>query len=831
MSFFCLSGMKLLLNIALFFLTYPMAFAQQDKRTLISGKVTEQSTQEPVEYATVSVIMEETGKVITGSLTDSEGEFKIFDIAVGRYTIEVDHISYEKSTLKGITIDGAGHQVSLGTISISPSMLTLEAVTVASDKPVIENKVGKIIYNVSSDITSQGGLAIDVLKKVPQVTVDVDGNVELQGNSNIKFLINGKPSTVFGNSLSDALASIPASQIRTIEAITNPGARYEAQGTGGVINIILEDNKMKGVTGNVNLSAGTRLENGSANLGRKNNNFGLNAFFSGNWRLRSDGSFSNLRETTDTAAGVITSLLQEGTNYFVRNGFRSGAGFEWDISKRDNLTGSVGYNQFNFSSSGLTGQELLMSDLSGNNSFEIFTERNSDSRRKFRSVDWSLDYRRNFGREKHELGILLSSSYGRPGSSYTQTEFYTGEANPYKGSSSDNPGIDNQMELAVDYVLPVNDSLLIETGIKATYQNLTSIADVSVFSPSDNEYTIDPLQSYNLKYLKMIYAGYFTTNFKLLRFLDLKPGLRYEYTFADIKFPNTSVPSYGTLVPSIVVSHDFGGKNSLQLSYGRRIERPDYGELNPFINRSDPYNITTGNIFLEPEIGNNIELSFSTGFKKGGNLRLALTERMNTGEIEDVTVFYPEYTIGDSVYSNVSVTTVQNIGKEYNSGFSTFISYPVTSKFSLRGNLMVFHTYIASNLSAGNLSTGFRTRLNLNATYELPKDLVLELFGFYRSGGRGIQGREPQFFIYNFAFRKKFLNQNASFGFTATNPFSRSIRQVTTITTENSTSTRTRDLPFRSFGISFSYKFGKMESQKREREIDNGSMMQEINAN
>jgi len=824
--------MKILVNIiALLSSVYPMGLAQPDKRTLISGKVTEQSTHEPVEYATVSVISEETGKVITGSLTDSRGEFKIFDIPVGTYRIEIGHISYEKTTLEGITVNVAGQLVLLGSINISPSMLTLEAVTVASDRPVIENKGGKIIYNVSSDITSQGGLAIDVLKKVPQVTVDVDGNVELQGNSNIRFLINGKPSAVFGNNLSDALASIPASQIRTIEAITNPGARYEAQGTGGVINIILEDNKMTGVTGNVNLSAGTRLENGSANLGMKKNNFGVNAFFSGNWRLRSDGAFSNLRETTDTAAGVITSLLQEGSDYFTRNGFRSGAGFEWEISKRDNLTGSLGYNQFNFNSSSLTDQEQLISDLSGRNPIGIFTTRNSDNRRKNSSFDWSLDYRRNFDREKHELGILLSSGYGRPGSSYTQAEYYTGESNPYKGSSSENPGIDNQMELAVDYVLPVNDSLLIETGIKATYQNLTSIADVSVFSPSANEYTIDPLQSYNLKYLKMITAGYFTANFKLFRFLDLKPGLRYEYTFADIKFPNTSVPSYGTLVPSIVISHDFGEKNSLQLSYGRRIERPDYRELNPFINRSDPYNISTGNLFLKPEIGNNIELSFSKGFKKGGNLRLALIERMNSQEIEDVTVFYPEYTIGDSTYANVSVTTVQNIGKEYNSGFSTFISYPVTSKINLRGNVMVFHTYIASNLSEGNLSTGFRTRLNLNATFELPRDLVLELFGFYRSSGRGIQGREPQFFIYNFAFRKRFLNQNASFGFTTTNPFSRSIRQVRTISTENSTSTNMRDLPFRSFGISFSYKFGKMESEKREREIDNGSMMQEINAN
>ncbi len=164
-------------------------------------------------------------------------------------------------------------------------MQSLQSVTVVGDKPVVENRIDKIVYNVTNDITSIGGAAIDVLKKVPQVTVDIDGNVELQGNSNIRFLINGKPSSVFGNSLADALASIPASQIKSIEAITNPGAKYDSQGTGGIINIILFDNNMQGVNGNINLTAGSRLESGSMNLNLRHNSFGVNAFFSGNASL------------------------------------------------------------------------------------------------------------------------------------------------------------------------------------------------------------------------------------------------------------------------------------------------------------------------------------------------------------------------------------------------------------------------------------------------------------------------------------------------------------------------------------------------------------------
>ena len=805
--------------------------AQSGITTTITGKVIDNSTKTPIDYATVSVIQQPSGKLITGALTGSDGGFRIINIPPGTYKVEINHISYHKASSDSITIDEKHPVASVGNIYLLPAMLNLEGVTIVSDKPVIENKPGKIVYNVTSDITSQGGLAIDVLKKVPQVTVDIDGNVELQGNPNIRFLIDGKPSSAFGNNLADALSSIPASQIKSIEAITNPGAKYDSQGTGGIINIILVENKMKGLSGNVNLSAGTRLENGSANFSIKHNNFGVNAYFSGNWRVRSGGAFSLTRNSTDSISGVITDLLQDGVNYSDRLGFRSGAGFEWDISKSDNLTGSFGYNRFGFSSSGLINQEELIKDLSGNTESETFTERNSISSRNISSMDWSLDYRRKFKKEGHQLDILFNSGNGRPKSSYRQTESYKGEPAPYKGSASDNPGTDNQIDISVDYTYPVNEDFRIETGLKSIIQNLTSIADTRVYHPSDNTYKGDPLQSYYLKYNMKIYAGYFATGFRLFNYLDLNPGIRYEYTDVNIDFPGTSVPSYGTLVPSITLTRNFENKNSIELAYNKRIERPSYRRLNPFIDRSDPFNISMGNIYLKPEIGDNISLSFNAGFKKGGSLRLTLRENMNTREIEDVTTFYPLYTIGDSVYKNVSVRTSENIGQEYNSGISAFVSYPVTPKLNLRTNLMLFHRYIVSNMNDRESVSGFNARVNMNLTYQLPKDLVIELFGFYRSPGRNLQGRSPQFFIYNFAFRKRFWDQNGSFGFTATNPFSRSIRLTRTTTTENSLSTNIRELPFRSFGISFTWKFGKLESGNKNKENNAEPSMPEGGAN
>jgi len=798
--------------------------SQSKPNTTISGKVFDKSTREPLEYATITIISKPSGKIITGTVANVKGVFSISNIPFDTYQINIEFIGYDKTTLDNISINSEKRSAYLGTILLSPSMTSLQSVTIVGDKPIVENRIDKIVYNVSNDITSQGGAAIDVLKKVPQVTVDIDGNVELQGNSNIRFLINGKPSSVFGNSLSDALASIPASQIKSVEAITNPGAKYDSQGTGGIINIILKDNKMQGVNGNINLSAGTRLENGSLNLNLRHNNFGVNTFFSGNAQLKSQMPYSQNRFSTDTSAKTITNLLQNSTTDFARSGFRSGVGFDWNISKNDIITGSLGYNQFSNQNQGLTNQEELTADYSSNPVSDVYTLRNSDSHFRTNSIDYSLDYKKKFKKEGQELDILYSASKGNPYSNYTQSQSYAEQTVPFAGSASTNPGTDNETDISIDYAHPVDTNFLIETGAKTTIQRLTSIAEVSVLNPSTDEYIIDPLQSYDLNYTMKVYAGYLSGTFKLFNYLNVKAGARYEYTDVSIDSPNTTIPSYGTFVPSVVLSHDINKSQSLKLAYGKRIERPEYRELNPFINLSDPYNITTGNPLLKPEIGNNFEFGYSSTFKKGGNIYIALIERINTNDIKTVTTFYPTYPIGDSIYTNVSVTNRQNIGQEYNTGISASGSYPITSKLNMRGNLMVTHRYTVNTTGLGDQSSGLRVRFNMNTTYQLNKDLVFELFGFYSSPVQNIQGKTPQFFIYTFALRKLFWDKKASFGFTATNPFNKYVKQVSTISTENYTSTSIRQMPLRSFGISFTYKFGKMEFSKSKQEDENNEL-------
>lgn len=779
----------------------------------ISGKVIDSLSGKPVDFASIGLLGSD-NKEINGTTSDEKGNFVIDGVAFGTYKIVVYFIGYKNTVRPNIVVSKNNPSVLLGNLHLVSVQTTLAEVTVEAKTEIVENKIDKIVYNAANDVTSQGGAAIDILRKVPQVTVDADGNVELQGNPNIRFLINGKPSSIFGNSLADALASIPANQIKSIEAITSPGARYDAQGTGGIINIVLKDNKVRGINGNVNLTAGTRFETGSVNLNLRNNNFGVNAFFSGNAQLLSRTPNSQDRHSVDTASKTTTHLLQDGYTDFQRHGYRTGLGFDWSINKQNNLNGSIAYNDFANKSVGRINQQQSILDYSTSSQQDINGYRNSDNHSSVTSVDANLSYRKKFKKEGQELSADYVVSYGTPNSGYVQTQSLAGSSFPYNGISSNNPGTDNSHNISVDYVHPVNEDLVFETGVKTVQQHITSKTNVSFLNTQSDLYETDPLQSYQLKYDMGIYAAYFSSSFKLFKWLNVRAGGRFEHTDLKIDFPGAHIPSYNIVVPSLILSHKFKQEQTLKLAYTRRVERPEYMDLNPFLNISDPHNITTGNPNLKPELGDNTELSYSKNLKNGGNISVTLAERINSQDLKPITTFYPAYVVNDSAYTNVSVTTRKNSGIEYNSGCIISGSLPITSRLNLRSNILVFHRYMVSNLYVGNVNMGMRYRLNLNMSYQLPKDLILEVFGNYNSAAKNIQGMNPQSVTYTIAFRKQFWNRKASFGLTATNPFNKYIRQVTTISRSDYDSYVVRELPYRSFGISFSYKFGKMEFKK-----------------
>jgi len=687
---------------------------------------------------------------------------------------------------------------------------------------VVENKIDKMVYNVANDLTSQGGSAAEVLQKVPQVTVDIDGNVELQGNSNIKFLINGKPSSIFGASLADALQSIPASQIKSIEVITSPGAKYDASGTGGIINIVLKDSKIQGVNGSVNLSAGTRRENGSLNLNVRKGNFGVNGFFNGGEQINSTTVNTSNRVSYNNSRDTSTHLSQMGTSNFTRGGFQSGLSLNWDITPKDQLTVSGGFNHFANHNNGPTNQEQIAYDVASNNiASDILSLRHSDSRFSGKYFDYSLAYKKTFDKEDQELNVLFNSSYGRNSSSFFQQQDYLTGGYPSSGSTSNNPGKDHETDISIDYTQPFSKKFTIETGAKAVIENINNTIVTDTLS--DGAFVPNPNQTYGFNYNRKIYAYYLSATFSLFNdFINGKVGLRDEYTTTSADFKGVHIPGYNTVAPSAVLSHKIDETQSLKLSYTYRIERPEYRDLNPFYDISDPHNMSTGNPNLKPEIGHNYEFGYNKTFAKGANIYIGVFYRHNTDDIQPYTTFYDTLTVGGNKYSNVFLNQRYNVGTETTEGISLFGSLRISDKFSLRSNMM-FADRITTNPGNPDVS-GFTYRINLNATYQFPHDLTAELFGNYNSSQRTIQGTRPVFAFYNLAIRKQFMKKKLALGLTASNPFSKYIDQRFTTSGANFYQSNLRQVPFRSFGITLNYKFGKLEFKKEKNKEDNNNM-------
>ncbi|MDJ1470315.1 TonB-dependent receptor domain-containing protein [Xanthocytophaga flava] len=807
--------------ILFIFLTSIPLYGQTKASLWVKGKVLDASTSQPVEFASVALTNQKDNKVVHGTVTDAAGNFEIGIAIFGIFTLSVDFIGYTRSTQKDILIDASHKIIQIPAISLVAAVNELKEVTVVGKTPIVENKIDKMVYNAANDITSQGGVALDVLRKVPQVSVDLDGNVELQGNSNIRFLINGKPSTLFGNNIADALSAISASQIQRVEVLTAPGSSYDGQGTGGIINIVLKENRLQGVHGSLNLTAGTRLENGSMNLNLRKNNLGINLFISGNKQLSSRTPNSQNRLITPDRDQNRTQLIQNGYQDFERSGYQSGIGFDWSISKMDNLTGSVGYTDFRNSNTGSTNLNQQLFDSNGFQLSSLDLIRHSASGNVVNAWEWSLNYSRKFKREGQQLTLLYTASFGKPSNIYNQTQFYPSEQSPYSGTSGYTPGTNRQTNLSLDYTYPFTKNIILETGAKTVIQHIGTSAAIGLLNPSRNEYLPDSTQSYQLQYDMHIYAGYMSATFGLFNYLNVKAGLRFEHTNVKIDFPNTSIPSYNTLLPSLVLSHTLTEDRYVKLSFTRRIERADYREINPFMNLSDPYNITTGNPVLKPEIGNNIELGYNQVFKNGASIYMALFERINTNDIKFYTTFYPTYMVGDSLYQNVSLTSRQNIGIEYNSGISLSSQMTLIPQLNLRGNLMLAQKRVVNTVQTKAVANGINYRLNLNLSYQLPWDLVMEAFGNYSSAVNTIQGKRPQQFTYTLGGRKFFKHKNASIGFVITNPFNRYINQITTIYTDNYTAYNRVQVPYRSFGINFTYKFGKLEVKKEKEQNSN----------
>ena len=810
---------KCIVLSALFFLLTHLTTSAQTG--LLTGRILDSTTRQPIEYATISLVEISSHQTLTGAVSNKKGFFSLEIPKDGLYSLLSEAIGFQAKTLSGRQYYKNKTQ-DLGIILLNQKVTGLQAVTITGGQKLIENKIDKMVFNAEKDLTSQGGVVTDILKKIPQISVDVDGNIELAGSSSIRFLIDGKPSTAFGSNIADVLQSIPASQIKSIEVITNPGAKYDAEGLGGIINIILKHNVARGINGSVSVTAASRNENGSLNFSMRNADFGVNVFVNGNARIPATTPLTSTRISQDTAANTQINLQQDGSSRFYRYGVESGLSLDYSFRKKNNLTFSLNYNLFGTTNDGSQNQNQTTYDSHGQPVSQILSSSITQSKTSIATINGSLDYKRTFSKEDRELDFGIHTSTNQNNFNSVNTQFYQPANTAYYGTNNDNPGRETETEIVLDYTEPITEKASLGLGGKMVFTDIHSVSNVLNLQPASGTYAYDSTLSNFLRYQQQVYALYAEMNFPVSRWFNAKLGVRYERTelnpfFSDVTH-QIDEPGYNTWVPSVFLSRKLNDKQTLKLSYSKRIERPDYRELNPFINTTDPYNITTGNPYLQPEIGHRFELGWNYDLDAGGSFMVSAFYRLNQNDIQPYVVYYASLPVGDTVYKNVAVSTRQNIGTEKNLGTNLFADLHLSSKFNVRTNLFLFYRQGINALDSNLKVESFNYRINMNLSYNFSTSLAGEFFASFNSPRNEIQGKYPSFSSYTFAFRKQIWKKKGSIAITATNIFSEYLNQPTVLYGPNFTVNSNRKIPFRSVGINFTWKFGKLDFKKAQTE-------------
>ncbi len=766
----------------------------------ITGKVLDSLSKEAIGFATIVLIDPKDQKEVNGNITEDDGKFKLTDIKVGTYDLQLSFIGYKTRRYRGITLTPKKPDVNLGDMYLLTDNVLLDAVEVVEEAAVIENRIDKIVYNADKDVTSTGGDAADVLRKVPLLSVDFDGNVSLRGSSNLQILINGKPSGMFSANVADALKMLPADQIKTVEVITTPGAKYDGEGSGGIINIITKKKSIDGATGSVSASVGNRQNNSNLSLSAAKGRFGMNANGSIRYSVPIDSETSFAR--TDQVNGGIRSFTQEGITNSSRIGFRGTAGAFYDINAYNAINTSFQLGGFSFNQDGTS--NVNFNDPS--NGFVQEYLRTSDGIRGRNSFDWTTDYTKTFPQKGKELAFAfqLSGNNQNNNVDYTQENIQNSTDFAEEGR---NDGDNREYVYQVDYTHPFSKKVKLETGAKSIIRRINSDYSYTLLSGED----ITPFRSDIFKYNQDVMAGYVSLNLTLSDKWGLVAGTRYEATKIDGEFVNdggTFDNSYNNILPSIILSRKLKGFSSIKLSYTQRIQRPSLFFINPYTDAADRRNVTNGNPTLDPETVDQYELAYNNYFK-GIVFNAAIFYRQTNDIIESF------LTVTDE---GVSITNYQNIGQNNSVGFNFFSSATIKKKLTIRGGFNMF-TYSVDGIANGQSvsNDGIQYGGNLSGTLSLKKDWKIEGFGFMRSRRQTVQGKIPSFWLYSLGVKKDIWNKRGSIGVRMVEPFNRTKGFITELEGDNFSQQSEFRLPFRSFGLNFSYKFGKLDFKKKKR--------------
>ena len=791
----------------------------------ISGVIKDADTKDILPYASVSLMSIDSLQVLDGTITNEKGIFVFNNLMPGQYIIEISYNGYISKTIESEITPKKLNQ-NLKNILLKIDTYLLQDVQLSTEAPVYENKIEKIVYNVGNDLAQSANDGIDVLRNAPLVSVDIDDKVSLRGSENIKFLLNGKTSSFLNkDNISDVLQTIPAEQIKSIEVITSPGAKYDAEGGAGIINIVTNQKIIEGFNASINTSTGTRVNRSSFNLNAGKNRFGISASGGARYGWPRDGNTSVLNTTFNDTGTILTSQVKNGD--FVGNwiGFSGSLDLYYDFNMYNSLTANFNIGGTNKSNEG---RENVL--YTGYDSPVLQYEVADTSLNKDTEYEYTVNYIKTFEEEGREL--MFRFQYGKH--VHNDKKDLTQRFNHLEDSDFINNkhlGKGHEITGQIDYVHPFGNDNKFELGVKKIDRKTkmdyaTDFSDL-IGGNSDLTFGLDiDLFTDILKYNQQVSAAYLSTQLTLPNDFGVLLGARYEYTsitssyLDDSQYFNNilidSSPlynmeinrSYSNLVPSLTVSKKLNMFQTLKVSYTNRIQRPDVHKINSNIEVTDFNNIDRGNPSLNPSTSHQIELGY-TSFKPGLMTSFFAYYKAQIGLVESYTFLINE---GNSFETNYA-----NTGDNHSLGFNFFGSTTIRKVLNLRGGLDIYSYNMSTNINSVDLvRKSLNYKYNFSANLKLGKGYKLESRAFFRSPRQTVQGERPSFSMISFGFKKDFSNKRGSVGIGVIEPFNKYKSFDTSIEGQSADGTtfennRDYQILFRSINLKFKYKFGKID--------------------
>jgi outer membrane receptor protein involved in Fe transport len=809
---------QFLLAVICFFCLSAAAFAQTTSpasTTSIKGTVIDSATNKPLGYVTVSVLDAKTNQPVKGSLSKDDGSFELVKLQPKAYKLVLAFVGYQNKSVSVTTKEGA---TSVGKIILSASSKQLGEVSVTAVKPIIKQEVDRITYDIQADPENKVLNVLDMLRKVPMISLDADDNIKLKGSGSYKILINGKPSSLVARSPKDVFKAMPASSIEKIEVITNPPAKYDSEGLEGLINIITKKKIDNGYNGSVNLSYRTPTggPGGGGSLTVKQGKFGLSTYFGINkYKQPTTGSSSTRRTFSGSMANndtTSTRLNQDGTNNYKNTFSYLGAELSYEIDSLNLITGELSFNGGKGSNNSF--QASVLTNTIADTILQQYNN-NNYGHNNYNGIDAALNYQLGFKRHKEQL-LTFSYKYSVSNDdSYNNLDITNRKYYNIPNYQQLNNSQSKEQTIQVDYVQPLK-KLTIEAGVKGILRDNNSDFGYDQADATGLAYNrVDSLSNryQNYQYVIGAYNSY-TYNYKGIAF---KGGLRLEETIIDADFITNGTNlnrHFLNLIPSISINKRFKDNSSVNFGFTQRIQRPEIYNLNPFVDRSNPNFQSTGNPNLVPVVSNNFQIGYSK-FKKG-SINIGLNYRFSNNSIQQVDTYDPA--------TKITLSTYQNIGHNKALGSNFNINYPITKAWnaSLNGNLnYIWIDGLVNGVNTKNsglqgyffASTGYKftTGWRVNANYS------------FNSAYITLQGQSNSSNYSSFSVSKEIVKDKLTFSGSVANPFTKYRNYIRTTSGPNFEQSSFNQNYFRSFNFSLYYRFGKLKAdiKKNQRSINN----------